>query len=218
MMGILLDIKEDAITFVATDTRKLVKYRNWQSAPGVEGSFILPAKPANIIKNAFAKEGNINVVVNSKSATFESDGFKFNCRLIKGNFPDYNRVIPANNPYVLTVDRISMLNAVRRVGVFVDPGHGLVKFRLTPESAEMKAQDNNFCTSGREVVPCSFSGNEMIIGFSAPFLIDIFSTISTANVVVKLSDPSRPGVFLPEEDAKDSELLMLLMPMTVGNF
>lgn len=218
MMGILLDIKEDGITFVATDTRKLVKYRNWMSAPGVEGSCILPVKPANIIKNVFAKEETLDITIDPKSATITADNYTFNCRFIKGNFPDYNRVIPANNPYILTVDRHSLLNAVRRVGVFVDPGHGLVKFKLCPEMLEMKAQDNNFCTSGREKLSCSFTGNEMIIGFSAPYLIDIFNTISTENVIVKLSDPSRPGVFLPEEDNENSELLMLLMPMTVGEF
>lgn len=218
MMGILLDIKPDAITFVATDTRKLVKYRNWMSAPGQEASCILPIKPANIIKNVFAKQEQLQITLDPKAMTIKSGDFSFNCRFIKGNFPDYNRVIPTNNPYVLTVDRQSMVNAVRRVGVFVDPGHGLVKFRITPELIEMKAQDTNFCTQGREQIPCSFTGENLVIGFSAPFLIDIFNTISTENVVVKLSDPSRPGVFLPEEDAENSELLMLLMPMTVSEF
>lgn len=218
MMGIFLDIKEDEIIFVSTDTRKLVKYRNWQSAPGVAASCILPVKPASIIKNVFVKEETVNVLIDGKSATFESGPYTFNCRFIKGGFPPYDKVIPQNNPYVLTVDRKSMLNAVRRVGVFVDPGHGLVKFRLHPEMLEMKAQDNNFCTKGHVEIPCSFAGNEMVIGFSAPFLIEIFNTLSTENVVVKLADPSRPGVFLPEENDENSELLMLLMPMTVGEF
>lgn len=218
MMGILFDITPDAITFVATDTRKLVRYKNSMSAPGVTASCIIPMKPATIIKSAFAKEEKVKVTLDSKSATIESETFSFNCRFIKGVFPDYNRVIPANNPYSLTIDRHSMLNALRRVGVFVDPGHGLVKFRITSDSIEMKAQDNNFCTSGREELPCSFTGNEMIIGFSAPYLIEIFNTLSTENVVVKLCDPSRPGVFVPEENASDSDLLMLLMPMTVSNF
>ncbi len=218
MMGILWDIKPDAITFVATDTRKLVKYRNALSAPGVEGSCILPLKPATVIKNVFAKEQEVKVTIEPKSATFESPSFTFNCRFIKGNFPDYNRVIPANNPYVLTIDRQSFLNAVRRVGVFVDPGHGLVKFKLTPDKIILKAQDNNFCTSAWESVPCDFTGNEMIIGFSAPYLIEIFNTLSTSDIVIKLSDPSKPGVFLPSENDADSELLMLLMPMTVSDF
>lgn len=218
MMGIFLDIVPDKITFVATDTRKLVRYINSAGAPGVQGSFILPSKPANIIKNVFAKEEKLDITVDSKSASFKSDTINFTCRLIKGNFPDYNRVIPQSNPYTLTVDRMSMINAVRRVGVFVDPSHGLVKFRLTSDTIELKAQDNNFCTLGQEKIPCSFTGTEMVIGFSANFIIDIFNTLKTENVIVKLSDPSRPGVFLPEEDNKDSELLMLLMPMTVNEF
>ena len=218
MMGILWDIKPDAITFVATDTRKLVKYRNEMSAPGVEGSCIIPIKPATVIKNVFAKEQEVKVTIEPKSATFESPSFTFNCRFIKGTFPDYNRVIPTNNPYTLTIDRHSFLNAVRRVGVFVDPGHGLVKFKLTPDKLIMKAQDNNYLTSAWESVPCDFTGSEMVIGFSAPYLIEIFGTLSTSDIVIKLSDPSRPGVFLPSENDSDSELLMLLMPMTVSEF
>lgn len=218
MMGILWDIKPDAITFVATDTRKLVKYRNAMSAPGVEGSCILPIKPATVIKNVFAKEDEVKMTLEPKSATFESPSYKFNCRFIKGSFPDYNRVIPVKNPYVITVDRQSFLNAVRRVGVFVDQGHGLVKFKIEKDQLTMKATDNNFCTSAREVVPCDFTGNEMIIGFSAPYLIEIFNTISTTDILIKLSDPSRPGVFVPSENSENSELLMLLMPMTVSDF
>lgn len=218
MMGILFDIKPDYITFVATDTRKLVRYTNSISGPGVTASCIIPVKPATIIKNAFAKEEKVKVTLDAKSATIESETFTFNCRFIKGVYPDYNRVIPVNNPYSLTIDRHSMLNALRRVGVFVDPGHGLVKFRITPENIEMKAQDNNFCTSGRVELPCSFTGNEMIIGFSAPYLIEICNTLTTDNIVIKLCDPSRPGVFVPEENAEGSDLLMLLMPMTVSSF
>ncbi|WP_302128786.1 DNA polymerase III subunit beta [uncultured Muribaculum sp.] len=218
MMGILWDIKPDAITFVATDTRKLVKYRNAMSAPGVEGSCILPIKPATVIKNVFAKEDEVKVTLEPKSATFESPSYKFNCRFIKGSFPDYNRVIPVKNPYAITVDRQSFLNAVRRVGVFVDQGHGLVKFKIEKDQLTMKATDNNFCTSAREVVPCDFTGTEIIIGFSAPYLIEIFNTISTTGILIKLSDPSRPGVFVPSENSENSELLMLLMPMTVSDF
>lgn len=218
MMGILWDIKPDAITFVATDTRKLVKYRNAMSAPGFEGSCILPIKPATVIKNVFAKEDEVKVTLEPKSATFESPSYKFNCRFIKGSFPDYNRVIPVKNPYAITVDRQSFLNAVRRVGVFVDQGHGLVKFKIEKDQLTMKATDNNFCTSAREVVPCDFTGTEIIIGFSAPYLIEIFNTISTTDILIKLSDPSRPGVFVPSENSENSELLMLLMPMTVSDF
>lgn len=218
MMGILWDIKEEGITFVATDTRKLVKYHNTMAAPGVECSFIMPLKPASILKNILAKDEMVHVVVEPKSATISTGRYTFNCRFIKGNFPDYNRVIPTQNNFVLTVDRVSLLNAVKRVGVFVDPAHGLIKFKINPTEMVMKAQDHNFCTQAREALPCDFSGNEMVIGFSAPYLIEIIGTVSTNDIIIKLSDPSRPGVFLPQEDEKNSELLMLLMPMTVQEF
>lgn len=158
------------------------------------------------------------MTVSAKSVTFESAAYKFNCRFIKGSFPDYNRVIPTNNPYVITVDRHSFLNAVRRVGVFVDQGHGLVKFKIESDKMTLRATDNNFCTSAREEVPCDFTGKEMVIGFSAPYLIEISGTISTDDLVIKLSDPSRPGVFLPSDEKEGDELLMLLMPMTVTDF
>lgn len=218
MMGVYLDIKQDGIIFVATDTRKLVKYTNKTSAPGVECSCILPSKPANIIKNIFGKHDNINITVGTKSAIFSDEVYTLNCRFIKGVFPDYNRVIPQNNPYVIQVDRQLMLNAVRRVAVFVDPSHGLIKMKITPEMIEMKAQDSNFCTLGRENVPCSFNGSSMIIGFGAPYLIELFDTISTTDAIIKLADPSRPGIFLPEENEPDTELIMLLMPMTVSEY
>ncbi len=217
MMGILWDIKPNAIVFVATDTRKLVKCTA-SAETGVEGSFIIPIKPATVIKNVFVKEETVKITFDSKSATFESPSFTLNCRLILGKFPDYNRVIPANNPYKLTIDRQSLLNAVRRVAIFVDPSYGLIKFKLSSDKVTLRAQDNNFLTSAWETLPCDFTGPEMVIGFSATFLIEIFNTISTDDIVISISDPSKPGVFLPSEEKPDCELLILLMPMTVSDF
>lgn len=218
MMGILLDIMPDGITFVATDTRKLVKYVNRMSGPGVTKRCILPVKPATIIKTAFAKEETFTVTITSKSATVETDNYTFNFRFIKGNFPDYNRVIPQNNPYILRVDRLRFLNAVRRVGVFVDPGFGLEKFRITADSIHLKSSDANMCTSGSETLECEYTGADLVIGFSAPYLMEICNTIPSEDLVVALSDPSRPGVFRPAEQAENTDLLVLLMPMNVTEF
>ncbi len=215
MMGILWDVKPDAMVFVATDTRKLVRYTNSMTKPGVECSFILPVKGASVLKNVFAKEDEIKVTVSEKSVLFESHSFTFECRLIKGVFPPYNKVIPQNNPYILTIDRLSLLNGVRRVSVFGDQGGGLVKFRLTPDLLTLKASDNSFGTSGSETVPCSYDGQEMVMGFSSMFLIEILSTFNTTDVMLKIADPSRPAICLPAENAPDEELLMLLMPMNI---
>lgn len=215
MMGILWDVKPECIVFVATDTRKLVRYTNATSKPGVECSFILPVKGAAVLKNVFDKEEEIKVTVSPTSVVFENSSFTFDCRLIKGNFPDYNRVIPETNPYVLTVDRQSFLTSVRRVAVFGDEGGGLVKFRITPMETTLRACDNSFGTSGWESVPCEYNGPELLMGFSSLYLIEILSTFSTKEVIIKLADPSRPALCLPAENDPDTELLMILMPMNI---
>ncbi len=218
MQGVLMDINTDSITFVATDTRKLVRYIDRRTAPGVTGSCVIPSKPSNIIKNVFAKEETLNITMNTRNAVIQSEHYTFQCTFLNGNYPDYNRVIPRNNSLVLTVDRVSLLNAVRRVGIFVEVDGGLEKFRITPESILLKSNDPNLCTSAREQVPCSFSGSELTIGFSANYLMEILTTLKGTEVIVNLGDAGRPGVFRPGEEPENTELVMLLMPMTVGDF
>ena len=218
MMGILWDIKEDGITFVATDTRKLVRYVDRTSAPGMTASCILPVKPAVILKSLLGKDEEVNVTISPRSAVFRTESLTLTSRFIKGNFPDYNRVIPTSNPFTVTVDWGAILTAVRRVSVCADPGHGLVKFRFSPTRVEMKVDDPNVNTFAHEEVPCDFTGQEMVIGFCAAYLIEIFSTLSTDNVILKLADPSRPGVFQPEDNEENTDLVIILMPMTVQDF
>lgn len=218
MMGILWDIKEDGITFVATDTRKLVRYTNNTSAPGITASCILPVKPAVLLKSLLNKEEDVKVTLSPRSAVFKTSNLTINCRFIKGNYPDYNRVIPKNNPYQVTVDRAAIHTAVRRVAVCTDPSHGLIKFRFTPNHVELKVDDTNVNTFAHEQVACDFTGSQMVIGFCAGYLLEIFSVFSTENILLKLADPSRPGVFQPEENAENTDLVIILMPMTVSDF
>lgn len=218
MMGILWDIEPDKITFAATDTRKLVRYIDRNIEPGVTGHFIFPVKPINIFKNIFSADEEVNVLLTSNAARFSNERFALQCQYIKGNFPNYNAVIPKNNPYVLTIDRRQFVNAVRRVAVFVEPGHGLVKCRLSADCITMKVQDNNYCAKAIEQIKCEYEGQEMVIGFSAPYLIDVASTLPGEQMVIQLADPSRPGVFLPAEQPENTDLVMLLMPMTVQEF
>ena len=216
MMGILWDVKPDSIVFVATDTRKLVKYVDGTIHPATECSFILPVKGAQVIKNVFAKEDSVRITVTPVSAIFESATFTFDCRLIKGTFPDYNRVIPVSNPYVFTADRVSFLNAVRRVAVFGDGGGGLVKFNFNTSEVILRASDNSLGTSGEERVACDYNGQPINMGFGSQYLVEILSTFSSSDIVIKLADPSRPALFLPGESAPDTELVMILMPMNIG--
>ena len=218
MQGVLFDVAPESITFVATDTRKLVRYIDKRTAPGVTGSCVIPSKPANIIKNVFAKDETLNITMNTSSATIESGNFTFQCTFLNGNYPDYNRVIPRNNTNVLTVDRTALLDAVRRVAIFVEVDGGLEKFRIGSESILIKSNDPSLCTSAREQVPCAYTGTDLTIGFNAAYLTEILNTVKSQEVVVNLGDAGRPGVFRPAEEPDNTELVMLLMPMTVGEF
>ncbi|MCM1520420.1 MAG: DNA polymerase III subunit beta [Lachnoclostridium sp.] len=219
MMGVYWDIQPDSLVFVATDTHKLVKFKDSSVIPGIKGSFILPNKSTNVFKSVFGKDEVVTVTLEpQQGVTFETDTFTFESRIVKGNFPDYNRVIPTGNPYVLTVDRQLFSISVKRVSLFVDEGHGLLKFKVEPERIVVKASDNEYNTSGEEVLPCEFTGNPMVIGFSSSFLGDLMNVLWTDEVIFRLADPSRPAVILPSENKQDTELTMLLMPMNVKDF
>ncbi len=218
MKGVFFDLDEDRLTFVATDTHKLVRYIDNRVAPGTKGSCIMPVKPATVMRSIFAKESVLTFTMTRKSATIENEQFTFRCSFLNGRFPDYNRVIPKSSPFRLVLDRSAALNAIRRVAVFVDPGYGLEKFKILPEKLLIKSDDNNMCTCARETLACSYNGPEMVIGFSAPFLIEFMNVLPTEEVYIDLADPSRAGVFCPSENEEGTDLVMLLMPMNVDKF
>lgn len=214
MTGIFFDIKPEELTFVATDAHKLVRYKNLGVKSGLETSFILPKKPAGLIRQVMAKEqGDVVVAFDQKNITFRMENYFVICRQIEGRFPNYNGVIPQNNPFKVIVDRMSLHNTTRRVYAFSNQGTGLIKLAIAENQIVISAQDLDFSTSAVETLPCQYSGDPISIGFKAPFLIDILNNISSSDVVLELSDPSRAGIILPLENEPDEEVLMLLMPM-----
>lgn len=216
MTGILWDIHEEDITFVSSDTHKLVRYINRQAAPGITASFIMPAKPANILKSLITKEdGDIKVTFDSKGAFFEFGDYQLACLFIKGVYPNYNRVIPTENPFELTVDRVSLLNALRRVTIFAAKSSNLVVLNLQPSEVLLSGQDLDYGTKADERVSCNYEGNAMTIGFNGVFMIEVLNNLKDDTVVIKLSDPARPGLFTPFNQPEKEEILIIQMPMQV---
>lgn len=218
MKGVCIDLDEDKIAFAATDTHKLVRFIDNNVKPGFKATHIIPIKPIKVIHSVFDKAEDVTVSFTRKSVAIDSEALSLKCSLLNGRFPDYNRVIPVDLPYVIQIDREAALNAIRRVAVFVDPGYGLEKFKITPDTLYIKSDDTNLMTCARENVPCSYNGPEMIIGFSAPFLVEFMTLMPTDEVHIGLSDPSRAGVFRPSENEDGTDLVMILMPMNVTSF
>ena len=218
MNGVFFDLNEEKITMVATDAHRLVRYSN----EGVKGaqavSFILPKKPAQLLRQVLQKEAeNVVVTFGQKNAKFVFGTTVIVCRQIEGRFPNYNAVIPQNNTNKVVVDRQTMINACKRVAVFANTGTSLLKLALSENSIKISAQDIDFSTSAEETIACDYAGMPMSIGFKAPFLIEILSNIASQDVVLQLADPARAGLILPSENEEGQDLLVLLMPMLLND-
>lgn len=218
MNGILLEFSTEALTFVASDAHKLVRYKRLDVQADQEKSFILPKKPAGLLKNILGK-GNEEVLVefDSKNAQFMLNQYTLVCRLVEGVYPNYNSVIPDNNPNKVTIDRLDFYNSLRRVAPFTNQASNLVKLSLKGNQMVVSAQDLDFSISAHENMQCQYDGDDMEIGFKSVFLIEILANISATDVVLSLSDPSRAGLIFPAvNDNTEEDVLMLLMPMMVG--
>ena len=218
MNGIFFDIAEDKVTMVATDAHRLVRYTNEGVKAGVAASFILPKKPASLLKNLLAKaDEDVKVTFGAKNARFEFGNTIVVCRQIEGRFPNYNAVIPQANQNVVTIDRQTLINACKRVAVFANNGTAQLRLALSENQIKISAQDIDFSTSAEETIACDYNGTPMAIGFKAPFLIDLLSSIASADVLLKLADPARAGLILPAENEENEDVLMLLMPMLLND-
>jgi DNA polymerase III subunit beta len=219
MNGILIEISPDSMTFVASDSHKLVRYRRKDATADMEASFVLPKKPAAILKNIVTKaEDELTIEFDDKNAIFSFMGFNLVCRLIEGNYPSYNSVIPTENPYKMIVDRVEFYNTLKRVSIFSNQASNLVKLSISGNRLTISAQDIDYSISAKEDIACQYEGEEMTIGFKSLFLLEILTNLSTEEVCLEVSDPTRAGLILPKDnDNTDEDILMLLMPMMINN-
>lgn len=217
MNGVYFDFTPESLTFVATDAHKLVKYAA-ENTTDFSASLILPKKPANLLKALLAKEEDaVEVTFDAKNVTFQLKTFKLVCRLIEGNYPNYNAVIPAANPNKVLIDRVEFVNGIKRVAVCSNPTTNLIRMDIADNKVNLTAQDIDFSVSANETISCSYDGQPVTIGFKSTFLVEILSNIETPTVVIKLADSTRAGVFKPVyDDKQQSETLMLLMPMMIN--
>jgi DNA polymerase III subunit beta len=184
-----------------------------------ESSFILPKKPAALLKNLLPKEDfDIKLSFDEKNAFFQLSNFTIICRLVEGKYPSYNSVIPTNNPNKLQIDRLELYNTLRRVSVFSSQSSNLIRLKIAGNQLIVSAQDIDFSISAVERLNCMYEGDEMEIGFKSSFLIEILSNLSSSEVRIELSDPTRAGILLPvEKETDDEDVLMLIMPMMINS-
>lgn len=218
MNGLYFDLKEDYMAIVASDGHKLVRNRIYGCKTETPASFILPKKPATLLRTVLAADGSdVTIRFNQSNAEVIYNDGMLSCRLIEGKYPNYNSVIPQDNPNRLTIDRKALISALRRVMPFASESTQLVKLRIANNSLEINSEDIEFATSARENVVCEYGGMPMSIGFKGSALYEICNNLTSDEIVIELADPGRAGIISPAQQPEGEDVLMLIMPMLLND-
>ena len=218
MSGVFFQITSENACFVATDAHKLVKYirNDIKSESSVE--FIAPNKPLNILKSILPdKKADVKVFYNKTNAIFSFLNFTLICRLIDGKFPNYEAVIPKENPNILEIDRNQLLNSTKRASIFSSKTTNQVKFEIKGNLLQISAEDLDFNNKAEETLECNYNGEDIAIGFNSRFIIEMLNNLSSELVKVELSSPNRAGLISPiNQNDENNQITMLVMPIMLS--
>lgn len=218
LSGIFCELTPDDVTFVATDAHKLVRYRRTDVTSAESTAFILPKKPMNLLKNILTNQTlPVTIEYNRTNAFFSFGNIHLICRLIDGKYPNYDAVIPKENPNKLTIDRHALLTSIRRVSIFANQSTHQIRFRISGQELVLSAEDIDFSNEARERLSCAYEGEDLEIGFNSKFLVEMLSNIDTVEVRLEMSAPNRAGILTPvNSENKAEDILMLVMPVMLN--
>lgn len=219
MTGVFVDFQEDHTTFVATDGHRLIRYRRDDIKSSTATTIILPRKALNLIKTSLPSD-NVPVVTefSSSNAFFSFGNIKLICRLIDERYPDYENVIPKNNPNKMTIERAKFLSTLKRIAIFSNKTTHQIRLKIAADELIISAEDLDYSNEAVEKISCELVGDEMEIGFNAKFLAEMLSNISSSTVTMELSLPNRAGLIVPSEHQDNEDILMLVMPVMLNSY
>lgn len=217
MTGVYFQVDFNKITFVATDAHKLVKYTFTEVASEVSTSFIVPKKSLNLLKGILPNGGQVAISFNKANVFFEFDDILLVCRLIDARYPDYNAVIPVDNPNNLSLTRSDFQNSLKRIAIYANKTTNQVILNINQTELTISAQDLDFSNEATEKLTCTYDGDPLTIGFNAKFLVEMLGVLESDEVKIELSSPTRAGILLPTEAIEGEEILMLVMPVMLSN-
>ncbi len=217
MTGVYVQVDFNKVIFVATDAHKLVKYTNSGITSDITENFIIPKKALTLLKNAISGNEQLSMSFNKTNAFFNLGETRVVCRLISSNYPDYNAVIPVNNPNTLVLGRTDLQNSLKRIAIYANKTTNQVILNINEGTLTISAQDLDFSNEATEQLTCSYTGDPMTIGFNAKFLIEMLGVITGDEIKMELSTPNRAGILYPSEQEANENLLMLVMPVMMSN-
>jgi DNA polymerase-3 subunit beta len=217
MTGVFFELTTKSLQFVATDAHRLVRYKRKDVKGAKDDTFIVPRKPLNLLKAAIPDNNDeLTINYNSNHLFVQHGTTRMSCRLIDARFPDYKVVIPADNPYRLTVNKSDFQSALRRISIFSNKSTNQVALSISGSELQLTAQDIDFSFEGNERMKCSYNGEDLVIAFNAKFLIEMLNASEGEEVNMELSTPTKAGLIKPTEQDENEELLMLVMPLMLN--
>jgi len=219
MSGVFFQLSNNNLTFVATDAHKLVKYTRSDFSASETAEFIMPKKPLNLLKAILNDNADeIKVEYNNSNAKFILDDTLIICRLIDGNYPNYEAVIPKENPNVLTIDRIQFLNSVKRVSIFSNKTTHQIRLKAAGAELNISAEDLDFSNKAEERLTCDYQGDDIQIGFNSRFLLEMLNNLTSSEIKLEMSLPNRAGILKPTSGSVEGEsITMLVMPVMLNS-
>jgi len=218
LTGVYVELFKDSANFVATDANRLVRLKRNDIKPGVQHSFILPKKALNLLKSTLSDDDSmVRIEYNQSNAYFTFGDVKLICRFIDERYPEYNAVIPDKNPNILTINRMDFLNSVKRISIFSNKTTHQIRLKISGSELVISAEDIDMANEATERLTCTYDGVDIEIGFNSKLLMDILNNIDATMIRLELSEPSRAGIILPDENEEHEDLLMLVMPMMLNS-
>ncbi|RLD65170.1 MAG: DNA polymerase III subunit beta [Bacteroidetes bacterium] len=218
MMGVNFELTSEGLILVGTDAHKLVKYTRKDVISTSEDAFIVPKKSLIMLKNSLGKsDDKVKVEYDEKNAIFTFEDFKLICRLVDGKYPNYEAVIPKNNPNILSVDRVQLLNKIRRVSFFANQSTNQIRLKISGKELILSAEDMDYTNEAHERLSCSYEGDDIEIGFNAKFLIEMLNNLTNEQITIELSTPGRAGIIVPVNEDTNEHIIMLVMPIMLNN-
>lgn len=218
MNGLYFDLSPEALSIVASDGHKLVRNKVFSIRSEQPAAFILPKKPANLLRSVLQRDGGeVTIRFDERNAEISFSESVLSCRLIEGRYPNYNSVIPQDNPNEIYIDRKSLIGALRRVLPFASESSQLIRLVVEPTKLTLSSEDIDFATSAKEEISCSYNGTPMSMGFKGSSLTETLNNLDCEEVIIQLADPSRAGVIVPVEQPDGEDILMLIMPMLLND-
>jgi len=219
MSGVFFQFHQEGLTFVATDAHKLVKYSRSDVSANDTADFIMPKKPLNLLKGILAgHEEDVLMEYNETNAKFTFNDTTLICRLIDGKYPNYEAVIPKENPNKLVIDRTQFLNSVKRVSIFSNKTTHQIRLKIAGAELNISAEDIDYSNKAEERLSCDYQGDDIQIGFNSRFLTEMISNLNADNVQLEMSLPNRAGILTPVDGLDEGEsVTMLVMPVMLNN-